>query len=228
MKKFIIMVVAMILVAIGLGVVVTSSANATTNEEPCVPSEAWTEVIEHPAVTHEEVIVVVDEEAWTETVVVQEAVPAVWANFQPNDSQATFVGPALWPTDARGSWVVHDQLPPGHEGPDGVYSKGNPAKGGNWFYRQAAVPEVTEEVEHPAVTHEETIVVVDEEAWTETIEHPAVTCPEDPEEPTDPEDPVDPQEPEEPQEPQEPNTPVVNEPPAVETPAVPTVINAGL
>lgn len=31
----------------------------------------------------------------------------------------------------------------------------------------------TETIEHPEVSHEETVVVVDEEAWTETIEHEA-------------------------------------------------------
>ena len=184
LKKIIIGLVALILVAVGLGAVFGSPANATEGE-PCVPSDAWTETIEHPAVTHEETV---HHEAVTheETVIDQEAVPAVWANFQPNNVHAPFIGPALYPTDPRGSWNVHNQIPGGHEGPDGVYFKGNPLKGGNWFYRQAAV----EEISHVIVVvdqeaYDEVITVVDEEAWTEVIEHPAVECP-DPETPEQP------------------------------------------
>lgn len=174
MNKTRLAVLAIILTVIAalIGVGSMTSANATGNDEPCVPSEAWTEVIEHPEVSH-----VVYHPAVTheETVIDQEAVPAVWANFAPNDTKATFVGPALWPNDERGTWIVHNQLPPGHEGPDGVYAKGDPAKGGNWFYRQAAV----EEVSHVIVVVDQEAwdeVVIDEEAWTEYIEHPEVTC----------------------------------------------------
>jgi hypothetical protein len=103
----------------------------------------------------------------TEPEIIIPAVPEVWANFSPNDSQATFVGPAVWPTDPRGTWNIHDAIPPGHEGPDGVYAKGNPDKGGNWFYRHGCVPAVTDvdylwqqqvrewEPGTPAVTHDE-------------------------------------------------------------------------
>lgn len=74
------------------------------------------------------------------------AVAAVWANFAPSNSKKPFVGPAIWPTDPRGKWIIHSKIPGGHEGPDGVYYKGNPHKGGDWFYRKAgvaAVPGVT-------------------------------------------------------------------------------------
>lgn len=162
LKKVLAAVFVAVLVAV-LGAFIKHSASANYDrpgpEEPCVPSEAWTEIIEHPEVTHEE------------TVVVQEGQDAVWANFQPNNHKEPFVGPPSYPSDSRGSWNVHNQIPGGHEGPDGVYAKGNPDKGGNWFYRQAAVEEVTE-----------TVTVVDVEAWTETIEHPEVIC----ETPTDP------------------------------------------
>jgi hypothetical protein len=167
--------VALLLVAGGVALA-APAANATGNHTPpvCVPSDAipaWTEDvpdIEHPAVY--------------ETVVVTpatEGTPAIWANFSPNDEHATFIGPPTYPTDERGTWHDHGTLPPGQAGEDGVYANGNPDKGGNWFYRQAAVegtPEVTEE---RLVT----------EAWTEVtpdIEHPevpAVTCPPDEEEP---------------------------------------------
>lgn len=70
------------------------------------------------------------------------AVPEVWANFSPTKTREPFVGPPSYPTDARGKWNVHGSIPGGHAGLDGVYSKGNPAKGGNWFYRQAGSPEI--------------------------------------------------------------------------------------
>lgn len=82
------------------------------------------------------------------------AVAEVWANFQPNNNRAPFVGPPTYPTDPRGSWNVHNKIPGGHANePDGVYAKGNPAKGGNWFYKQTGKPAVThEECETPTET----------------------------------------------------------------------------
>lgn len=164
--------------SVGLG---TTAANATYEE--CVPSEAWTEVIadiEHPAVGEPKLVV-----ENPDYVPATEGTPAIWANFSPNDQKETFVGPPSYPTDERGTWHDHGQLPPGQAGPDGVYANGNPDKGGNWFYRQAAVPgtpaqgEPTIEIDNPDY----------EPAWTEVvpdIEHPAVTCEEEPEEPTYP------------------------------------------
>jgi len=146
-----------------------------------VEHPAETHTVEHPAETH-----VVHHEAVTheETVIDQEAVQSVWANFQPNDHRAPFVGPPSYPTDPRGSWINHGDVPPGHAGSDGVYSKGNPDIGGNWFYRQAAVDEVShvivvvdEEAYDETVVDKEawTETVVDKEAWTETVHHEAVT-----------------------------------------------------
>lgn len=99
-------------------------------------------------------------------------VAEVWANFSPNDSQATFVGPALYPVDARGTWNVHDSIPGGHVGPDGVYSKGNPAKGGNWFYRQAEVSHLECDEEPPTCEEDPTQEGCEEE--------PPPTCETDP------------------------------------------------
>jgi len=170
MRKVISGAIAALLVAGGVALA-APAANATGGTEQCVPSEAipaWTEVtpdIEHPAVY--------------ETVEVTPAVegsPAIWANFSPNDQHATFVGPPTYPTDERGTWHDHGTLPPGQAGEDGVYANGNPDKGGNWFYRQAAVEA------QPAVTEERLVT----EAYTEDvpdIEHPAVpavTCEEPP------------------------------------------------
>ena len=75
--------------------------------------------------------------------------PAVWANWAPNDTQGPQNYEPIWPEDERGKWIVHEQgIPPGHEGPDGVYQKGE----GNspYFYRQAEV------------SHIETVVVTPE------------------------------------------------------------------
>lgn len=180
MKKITSGAVAVALAVAGM-LAVAAPASATQEEPPvCVPSDAipaWTEDvpdIEHPAVY--------------ETVVVTpatEGTPAVWANFSPNDQEATFIGPPAYPVDERGTWHDHGTLPPGQAGPDGVYANGNPDKGGNWFYRQAAVegtPEVTEE---RLVSDAYTEVTPD-------IEHPAVpavTCEE--EEPPTEVDPID-------------------------------------
>lgn len=178
LKKIIIGAIVLILIAVGVGAVFGAPARAAEGDEPCVPSDAWTETIEHPAVTH-----VVHHDAVTheETVIDQEATPEVWANFSPNKDQGPFDGPPSYPTDERGTWQVHDKIPGGHEGPDGVYNRSNDNNGrSSWFYRHNA----TEEVSHVIVVvdqeaYDET--VVDEEAWTEVIEHPAVTC--DPEQP---------------------------------------------
>lgn len=192
MKKHLIWLVGLLLVIASLGLISAQVASATEGgDEPCVPSDAWTETIHHDAVTHvvhhDAVTHVVHHDAVTHTVHVidVEAVPAVWANFSPNNIHETFIGPALWPTDPRGTWNIHDQLPPGQEGPDGVYANGNPDKGGNWFYRHAAVLEVShDEVVVDQQAYDETVVdqeaydetVVDQEAYDETVEHPAVTC----------------------------------------------------
>lgn len=179
-------------------VVGVQSAHATGDDpEPCVPSEAWTQTIEHPAkVKHHPAIPAV-----TETI------PGMWQNFSPNKYQKKFVGPPAHPVDERGTWNhMNKPIPPGHAGPDGVYQNGN--GNGSWFYRQAEkVVIVTPEI--PAWDE------ILKEAWTETIEHPAVTCEDDPTdeptptEPTPTDEPTDePTEDPTPQEPtEEPETP---------------------
>lgn len=151
MSKTRIAVIAAILalVAAIIGIGIATSAQATV----CVPRDAYVEHVEHDAVTHQE------------KVIDAPASPAVWANFSPTNTHAPFVGPPSYPSDSRGKWNVHNQIPGGHVGPDGVYAKGNPAKGGNWFYRKAAVAEQSH-----------MITVVDHEAYTENIPHPAVVC----------------------------------------------------
>ena len=60
----------------------------------------------------------------------------VWANFAPNDKHGTFEGPPSWPTDPDGKWIIHNDIPGGHGGPDGVYQKGS--GNSSWFYRHGA------------------------------------------------------------------------------------------
>lgn len=93
---------------------------------------------------------VVVEEAWTETI---EGEPEVWANWAPNDTRGPQNYTPIWPEDDRGTWIVHNQLPPGHAGPNGVYQQG----GGNspWFYRHAGTDDKI--VEHAAVTQEKEV-----------------------------------------------------------------------
>lgn len=222
MKKVFAVVSAIVLMVVVGG---TAEADRYT---VCVPKDAYVEVVEHPAVTHVEhhdaVTKVVHHEAVTETV------PAIWANFSPNDSQGPFEGPPTWPTDPRGTWNDHGQLPPGQAGPDGVYQQGN--GNGSWFYRQAESVVVIEEPYDETVTVKEAYdeVVVDRKAFTETVEHPAVTCPDKPEPPVVtpvPDEPkVDvPRTVVKPTAPVKHNAPVVHDKPKVE---VPTVVDSGL
>ena len=106
--------------------------------------------------------VVIDTKALDERVLVTPAVPAVesvWANFSPNKDTGPFDGPPTYPTDSRGTWQVHDQIPGGHaDEPDGVYQQGNGTAHGSWFYKlvgSAEVPAVYKTVHHDAVTHNE-------------------------------------------------------------------------
>ncbi len=173
LKKIIIGLIALVLVAVGVGIAFGGTANASEGDQPCVPSDAYDEVIHHDAVTH-----VVHHDAVTheETVVDSPAVAEIWANFSPDHQEGPFEGPPAYPTDDRGTWHNHDKIPGGHEGPDGVYQRDNPHSGNaDWFYRLNG---------HDAVTHQVTVVdqeaydetVVDQEAYDETIHHDAVTC----------------------------------------------------
>jgi len=104
-------------------------------EPPVTQTGCVVDVVHHPAVGEPRI-----EVTNPDYVPAVPGTDAIWANFSPDDQQATFIGPPTYPTDARGTWHDHGQLSPGQAGPDGVYANGNPDKGGNWFYRQAAVP----------------------------------------------------------------------------------------
>jgi LPXTG-motif cell wall-anchored protein len=169
----------------------TEGTPAQTHTEVIVDTPAIPP-IDIPAVTH----VVVDAEAYDETVIDSPAVDAVaevWANFSPNHNQGPLLTPPLFPVDPRGTWQLHDHIPPGQAGPDGVYSTSNHGHA-SWFYRlnaKAAIPAVTHVVHHDAVTHvvvdvpaihipgvpavTHTVVVVDVPAVPGTDGKPAVT-----------------------------------------------------
>lgn len=139
--------------------------NPSTYVDPnseCANTRSWVQTVHHPAETH--TVVVVD----------KEEVPEIWANFSPDHQEGPFTGPPSWPTDERGTWHLHDKIPGGHEGPDGVYQRDNPGQGnGDWFFRQN---------HQDAVTHEETVIdkeaydVVTYYAWTDGADCP-VTLP---------------------------------------------------
>lgn len=63
----------------------------------------------------------------------------VWANFSPDRQQGPFTGPPAFPSDTRGTWHLHSNIPGGHAGPDGVYSTSDAQGRASWFYRKNAV-----------------------------------------------------------------------------------------
>lgn len=192
MKTVLAILVALLVVILLFVVLNDDKADASVvSDEPCtevitvVDEEAYTEEIVHPAVYE-----TVHHDAVTETT------PAVWANWAPNNTQGPQDYVPVWPVDDRGTWIVHDQgIPPGHEGPDGVYQQG--AGNSPWFYRQAettvivtpaydeevlVTDEYIEYVDHPEVSHEETV---------------EVPCDDPTDPPNDPDDPLEPQNPNE-------------------------------
>jgi len=122
---------------------IPATGAVASTEEPCVPSEAWTETIEHPAVMgEEEVFAHWQRYSWT------------GGPHEP-DTAPAFPGP---------DWQPNVQGDPHGVGVEGAYyrSNGNSGKG-DWFYLEAVteiVPVVIEEawtetIEHPAVVCEE-------------------------------------------------------------------------
>lgn len=163
MKKKLMAFIAAALVGITL---TTSPVRASAD---CVPSDPTTETVEVPAVTHTETITVVDVPETTETI---PATPDLWWNWSPNKDQGPFEGPPAFPVDPRGTWEgPHENGGPSQD-TYGTFQQGN--GNGSWFHREQGTPEQT--IVTPAVTHEETVTVVDVPATTETITHPGVTC----------------------------------------------------
>lgn len=162
MKKQIFRVVAFMAAAFlfSTAVALGAAAFASDNEDsPCVPKDAYTETINHLAVTH-----VVHHEAVAAT-------PDLWWNWSPNKNQGPFDGPPSFPVDARGTW----QGPHENGGPDqdtfGTFNSSHGQSGNvSWFHREHGTAEVA--------AYDET--VVDHEASVETVDHSAVTCTTDP------------------------------------------------
>lgn len=172
----------------GLLLTVGGTATADPGPVPCVASEAWTEtVVVTPAVPGVPAVPATPGTPAVPAVTVDHpAVPAVaevWASWSPNDTQGPQDYAPIWPTDVRGTWHVHDQIPSGHVGPDGVYNQSNENSGNSsWFYRQNgedAIPAWTEVITPavPAVPGTpEVPAVAGVPAVTQTVEHPAVVC----------------------------------------------------
>ena len=147
-------------VTMALGFILLGAASATPEDTDCpavivIHHEAQTHVIHHEAQTHEEKVI---------------DAPEVWANFSPNDKHGTFEGPPSWPTDPNGTWQIHDKIPGGHDGPDGVYHQGN--GNGDWFYRQAERSHVESVVDREAYDQ----VIVDVPARDEEVPNPDYPC----------------------------------------------------
>lgn len=193
LKKIIIGLIALVLVAVGIGFVISGPANASEGDQPCVPSDAYDEVIHHDAVTHvvhhDAVTHVVHHDAVTH-VVHHDAVPAgpdLWWNWSPNHHQGPQDYEPAFPVDERGTW----QGPHENGGPDqdtyGTFNSSNNDNGrSSWFHREHGTPGVDayDETIVDQEAYDETVVdseaydetVVDAEAYDETIHHDAVTC----------------------------------------------------
>lgn len=150
--------------ALAFGSPSTTTSQAT---EPCVPQEAYDEVIHHGAVTHTETVI--DQPAYDEVVVDAEAVDRWWHwTGGPDGPQGNPPPADGWKSDNGNHFgfpdVVNEiiQRDKGHHG------------NADYFYHEV-VEEQSHVEHHDAVTHEET--VVDQEAYDEVIHHDAVTCP---------------------------------------------------
>jgi len=194
LKKIIIGLIALVLVAVGIGYAFGGTANASEGDQPCVPSDAYDEVIHHDAVTHvvhhDAVTHVVHHDAVTH-VVHHDAVPAgpnLWWNWSPNHHQGPFDGPPAFPVDDRGTWEgPHENGGPSQD-TFGTFQQGEGH--GSWFHREHGTPGVDayDETVVDQEAYDETVVdseaydetVVDQEAYDEVIHHDAVVCPPNP------------------------------------------------
>jgi hypothetical protein len=138
-----IILVAAVIGAFLLAMHLPATGAVASTEESCVPSEAWTETIEHPAVMGEE---------------------EVFSYWQRYSWVGGPHGPDTAPAFPGPDWQPNVQGDPHGVGVEGAYyrSNGNSGKG-DWFYLEAVteiVPIVIEEawteyIEHPAVICEE-------------------------------------------------------------------------
>lgn len=166
MKKFFALVIVSVVVFVSLVIAPVFASNAVTYDvtSDCVPKDAYTETIEHPEVSHEETRIVVDVEAYDETVFDH------WQRYSWTGGPHESDNPPAFPSE---DWQPNVQGDPHGIGVAGAYFRSHGNSGnGDWFYLEA----VNTVIHHDAETHEETFTVVDSEAWVEVIDHPAVTC----------------------------------------------------
>lgn len=216
MKKSIFAGLATIVLA--LLTVTPATAESYDIDDECVPADAWTETIEHPAVTE---IVHHDATYATEYQYIKQVRGNVQKWFIVWYNDGTFD----WENWSGGSTQWSEQNVDVLEtGPHSAVQ----ASGTGWRkvtteYRYVPTGETRQGRELTAA-YDETVVVTP--AWTETIEHPAIVCEEPEPEPTDPpEDPEpgddqEPADPEPTQPPAQPAPPAA--PPAAPEPASPT------
>lgn len=170
MKKIIVGIVALV-VAIAMGVIVFGGGSANAASDVCVPSDAWTETVEHPAVyetVHHEAVTHVEYHfrKYTRTKVSHDG-GKTWSDFS---------AWTAWVPETHTSWELSTE-------PLGAPAfHGKDLDGLDQWYRewQAQFDGLTRTVEDKAAWDEEILV---SEAWTETIEHPEVVCNETPEKP---------------------------------------------
>ena len=208
-------IILRLLIAVGLiaaGLALAPAANATGggDPEPCVPKDAWTETIEHPAVTHVEHHEAVTHREYRYTRSVEETITQ-WHFVKYTHTKTR---PANGDWSAYGPWAKWE--PVSHESWEttNVEALGSPAfhgsgtTNGTEWYREWQARNTGETRQVPGGTHTETTdwlpgppagegwmqidervvtdhaaydeTVVDKEAWTETIEHSAVVCTEEP------------------------------------------------
>lgn len=143
-KSFRVLLVLIILVlaAVTFVLAITGMTN-TARADECVPKDAWTETIEHPAVTHEEEIF------------------DHWQRYSYNGPWESNTEAPPFPSD---KWQANTQSDPHGIGVPGAYFRSNGNSGrGDWFYLEAVTVVIvvtdeeawTETIEHPAVTCED-------------------------------------------------------------------------
>ncbi|GIN05277.1 hypothetical protein Pve01_69350 [Planomonospora venezuelensis] len=152
-----------------------SAGSASTADQPCVPSEAWTEttdwVLQSPGAGWRQVDerTVTDQPAWTEEVFVG------WQHYSwTGGPLEAGVVPAVPTGPDDPDWQANTTHEPHTNNPHVTWLDGTgwglhyTSHGGSgladWFYLER----LTEVVEHPAVTHQE---------YRYAFDHPAVVCP---------------------------------------------------
>lgn len=133
-------VLAAILALIGLSSM--TAAEATNGDEPCY-----------------EVITVVDEEAWTEVIPATEGQHYSWTGGRLDTTNPPTEVPPSDNWQANTSQEPHDngQGNPATWVNDSLHYTANSKGHASWFYYTAGTPEQV--IEHPEVTHEETVEV---------------------------------------------------------------------